>query len=361
MSRMRQSLRHHLRRAACSRSRAPRLLLHGARALAAAVGARLPAPLGGPLLATFAITWRCPLACAMCDLPSRAGREIDDAAIPAWIDAIAALRPAGLGFTGGEPLVRKVVLPAIERAAGHGLVVHLNTSGTGLTPAVAERLVGAGLSSVNVSLDHDRDADHDRLRGRRGSRRAALAALEALAAARDRAGARGLRDLRIQAMMAVSAETVDRVGDVERLAREHGADCLSILPVHDLVAPASAWPADDAVANGLRRTPLENSRAYVEGTLRFLAGEKTPGTCSAPRSGLFLDPTGRVYACTPAATVGDAATRGIAATPDTLASIVHAGLESTVPEGRCERCWWNCHRELDLAIGRGGLRGWTRG
>ncbi len=344
---MRASLRGHLARAVRG-GRVSTLLRAGARAAFARFDRSLPGPLGGPLLATFAVTYRCPLRCAMCDLPARAGDELPDAELPRWIDAIAALRPAGLGFTGGEPLARRATLPALERSVGHGLVTHLNTSGVPVDDRTADRLAAVGLASINVSIDHASPAAHDATRGRDGAFDAALDAVRRLAAARAARGA----SFRLHVVQAVDRDSLESVAALERTVRAAGADALSLLPVHTFPAtpPTAPWPVRPELPSALRDVPLENSRAYLRGIAPFLAGARTPGACSAPRTGLFVDPRGRVFACTPAATTRGA---GLAATPETLAAVVRSGrLGETVPEGRCDRCWWNCHRELDVAIGR---------
>lgn len=346
---MRRSLFWHLA-GAIGRGDLPRLGLAAIRVGAARADLDLAETWRGPLLATFALTWRCPLACAMCDLPARAGCEIGDQDVPRWIDAIAALRPLGLGFTGGEPLVRKAVLfDAIERTARHGIVAHLNTSGVGLTESDADRIAASGIGSVNVSVDHDLAFEHDASRGRDGAFAKALAAIERLASARARNGAR----FRLQVMMAVTAESLPRVGRVRTLALAHGADDLSVLPVHDFQGGSRAntrptlEPSErpDAAPT----TPLENSREYLARIPAFLAGAAMPGTCSAPRTAIFIDPEGELYCCTPGATLGRG---GVKTTPETLGDRVRSGVQAaTAPRDFCDRCWWNCHRELDIAIG----------
>ncbi len=347
---MRASLRHHLW-AELRRGRARGLLRTGWRALAARHDLRLPARWDGPLLATLAVTYRCPLSCRACPVSRRAGAEMPDAALADWVDAIADLAPAGLGFTGGEPLLRRATLPAIEQAVRRRLLVHLNTSGLPIaTPDAAARLLQSGVASINVSVDHPAAKVHDLLRGRDGSQRAALRAVELLAAARGQAGGRP----RIQVVMAVAAATLDAVPALERLARAAGADALSLIPVHDFASAASRrapWPRGRApLPAPLRRARLENSRQYLRGILPFLEGAATPAGCSARRSALYVDPGGRVFPCTPAASAGGP---GATATPTTLAALFRSGrLEQAVRPDLCGRCWWNCHRELDIALGR---------
>lgn len=356
---MRRSLFWHLA-GAIGRGEFGRLAFAAMRAGAARADLDLAEDWRGPLLATFALTWRCPLACAMCDLPARAGAEIADADVPSWIDALSALRPAGLGFTGGEPLLRKAVLfEAIERIARRGIVAHLNTSGVGLGENDAARLAASGLGSVNVSVDHPDATENDRLRGRTGATARALDAVERLAAARAANGA----SFRLQVMMAVDAASLPLVPRLRALALDRGADDLSLLPVHDFAAPSNPRSPSHAVrdphagepaARSAAESPalagrLENSAEYLARIPAFLAGARMPGTCSAPRTAVFVDPTGDLYCCTPGATLGRG---GVKATPDTLASLVRGYAQaSTAPHDFCDRCWWNCHRELDIAIG----------
>src|SRR5690606_30071278 len=160
----------------------------------------------------------------------------------------------------------------------------------------------------------------DAARGREGAFEAALAAVRHLAAARERTGAR----FRLQVVQAVSRDGLAEVRDLERVARESGADALSILPVHEFPPrpPSAPWRRDAPLPEELRGVPLENSARYLRGIVPFLDGARTPGACSAPRTGVFVDPRGRVFACTPAATTRGT---GLAATPETLSSVVRSG------------------------------------
>ena len=346
---MRESLRHHLSR----QIRKGRLLKLGRlwyrsrRLRWDAPRARMP---GGPLLCTLAITYRCPLGCAMCNLPAQARGEMSDEDLPRWVDSIARLGPAGLGITGGEPLLRKALETVLTRAVKHGLVTHLNTSGLGLGRERAERLIATGVDSINISIDHDQAQMHDLWRGRTGAQAAALEAVSHLDAAR----CRQKRTTRVQVMMAVSRETLGNVPALERLSLQAGADALSLLPVHEFPAAIAdpPSPARLELPRELQGPGLENSLAYRQGIVPFLAGAATPGACSAPRSGLFIDPTGRLFPCTPAATARAGGGSSAVATPETLVALYRqGGLADAIPEGRCRRCWWNCHRELDLALG----------
>ncbi|MBI4880293.1 MAG: hypothetical protein HY812_11645 [Planctomycetes bacterium] len=155
-------------------------------------------------------------------------------------------------------------------------------------------------------------------------------------------------------MMAVSAASLGAVPALSRLAREAGADALSLIPVHDFspgAARGAPLPGNAAALPApLRHARLENSSRYLRGILPFLEGAATPAGCSARKAALYVDPRGSVFPCTPAASAGGP---GVPAAPATLAALFRSGqAASAVPPGLCTRCWWNCHRELDIALGR---------
>jgi len=71
-------------------------------------------PLCGPALGTLMVTYRCNFHCAMCDMPLQAAarcsaghREYDTARFREIIGEFAQLGVPGIGFTGGEPLLRQ--------------------------------------------------------------------------------------------------------------------------------------------------------------------------------------------------------------------------------------------------------------
>lgn len=103
------------------------------------------------------VTGACNLACTMClvryrpKIGRRSGamcfhtfREIVDA-----LPELDKLTLQGLG----EPLLAPDLLQMVEYAAARGVRVGFNTNGTFLTPAVSERLIGAELDWLHVSLD----------------------------------------------------------------------------------------------------------------------------------------------------------------------------------------------------------------
>jgi len=129
------------------------------------------------------VTKACNLRCRYCYF-SAAVPEPGEMTRPEYAHlwpAIVAVAPTKLVFTGGEPLLRRGLLDLAGDLAecddGHVVKRCLNTNGTGMTAALARRLVGV-IDEMRVSLDGPREV-HDRVRGH-GSFYAAIAAINML-------------------------------------------------------------------------------------------------------------------------------------------------------------------------------------
>ena len=107
-----------------------------------------------PLMVKIKLTWRCNLACEMCDywrqdLPTPLTTDL----VTRTLDELAALGCRKVHFSGGEPTLRPDLPDLIAHARRLKLRVTLTTNGTLLTRDLARRLVKAGLNSVCVSID----------------------------------------------------------------------------------------------------------------------------------------------------------------------------------------------------------------
>jgi len=311
-----------------------------------------------PLLGTLVVTYRCDLACAMCDLPRRGDRaaEMDTGALQGLLDALADLGVIGVGITGGEPLLRPDLLAIAGHGARRGLLMHLNTNGTLVTDDVASGLADAGVTSVNVSLDAPEAALHDRLRGRDGSFSRVLRAAARLCAV-------GSRPYRVALTCAVGPGNVAQVGALLDRARDLGVDRVGLLPVHDFPADgARAVPAEGrrSFAETLARFRddplLDNSREYLDMFDGAWSGGARPLPCSAPRTSIVVDCYGEVFACVPRNATRQAVGRVVdgKGLRELWRSEAYRGARDALRD--CRACFWNCHTELDLALRRVGGR-----
>ncbi len=117
--------------------------------------------------AIVAITRRCHLQCEHCYEWDRLG-EAETVSVEMLENTIAQLQKMGVGtiqLSGGEPLERFNDLLAILMSAQPTCDFWILTSGVGLTATRASMLADAGLTGVNVSLDHWQPAWHNHFRG----------------------------------------------------------------------------------------------------------------------------------------------------------------------------------------------------
>jgi MoaA/NifB/PqqE/SkfB family radical SAM enzyme len=120
---------------------------------------------GLPWHINIGVTARCNLYCEMCQMPRSRMTEPAPARLLGFLDRLAEWLPPGRTalFTGGEPLLHVRLTDFLARLGARGFKTVVNTNGSLLTPALAVRLIDAGLGAVNFSLD-GLGPTHDRLR-----------------------------------------------------------------------------------------------------------------------------------------------------------------------------------------------------
>src|SRR5438309_11672586 len=107
-----------------------------------------------PLLAHIIPIRRCNLACEYCN-------EFDDFSKPVpletmfrRVDKLGELRTSVITISGGEPLLHPELDQIIGRIREHGIVAGMITNGYLLVPERIERLNGAGLEWLQISIDN---------------------------------------------------------------------------------------------------------------------------------------------------------------------------------------------------------------
>ncbi len=221
-----------------------------------------------PLMVKIKLTWRCNLACEMCDywrqdLPTPLTTDL----VVRTLDELVALGCRKVHFSGGEPTLRPDLPDLIAHARRLRLRVTLTTNGTLLTRELSRQLVKAGLNSVCVSIDSPVRSVHDRIRGMPGAFKQTMAGVRELRRVAERRGVA----LPIRINTVVSRENYDTLDKLPALAHELGAQSLLLMPVDDpsgklwlnkrrlldynrRIAPALA---ERSVALGLMHNPAE--------------------------------------------------------------------------------------------------------
>lgn len=250
----------------------------------------------------LALTNRCPLRCAYCDIPERQTPELTTAEILALVDELADAGVQRLGLWGGEPMVHDGLAEILGRARARGLYTSLDTSGTFVRKRW-DRL--ADLDHLVVSLDGPEEM-HELNRGR-GTYRVALGALRFAAFQAPR-----------KPLWTITVLTRHNLGGIDHVldvCREVGAlATFQVLHHGEAMARGHAHlvPDDadvrDAVRKLLRRkrqgAPIASSSRYLE----YLLGwddyavprlDRPHGdlSCVAGRMYANVDADGAVYPC----------------------------------------------------------------
>jgi pyrroloquinoline quinone biosynthesis protein E len=134
-----------------------------------------------PLSLIAELTYSCPLKCPYCSNPLDYGsdRYRQELTTEEWVRTIeqaAKLGVVQIGFTGGEPLLRKDLTVLVNTSATAGIYSTLVTAGTLLTLDLATQLQDAGLDHVQISIQDSHASASDWIAGTRSHDRKLAAA-----------------------------------------------------------------------------------------------------------------------------------------------------------------------------------------
>lgn len=175
---------------------------------------------GGPLWLLAELTYACPLQCPYCSNPLDLHRYKDELDTATWKRVLREAREIGavqLGFSGGEPLVRRDLEELIAEGRSLGFYTNLITSGVGMDEARVRAFKDAGLDHIQVSFQASSEELNDRMAGT-----AAFAHKLDMARAVKAAGFPMVMNL------VLYRDNIDRVDEVIELALSLGADQLEL-------------------------------------------------------------------------------------------------------------------------------------
>jgi radical SAM protein with 4Fe4S-binding SPASM domain len=123
------------------------------------------------------VTYRCNLRCYFCYQKRPAGVRRKELSLAVWSAVFSQLAHAGtlyMTLTGGEPFMRRDILPMVALARENGFAVSMITNGTLIMRPIVRALADLGIMDIGISLHAADRALHDRLTGKPGSFRSAL-------------------------------------------------------------------------------------------------------------------------------------------------------------------------------------------
>lgn len=138
------------------------------------------AEVSAPYRMDLALTYRCNNDCAHCyNARTRDFAEMDTHDWQKALDHVWDLAIPHVVFTGGEPTLRNDLPELIAYAEKKGLITGLNTNGRRLSDlAYVHTLVDAGLDHVQITLESQNAAIHDRMVGSRGAWKQTVAGIQ---------------------------------------------------------------------------------------------------------------------------------------------------------------------------------------
>lgn len=128
-----------------------------------------PSNVGPPFWLLAELTYDCPLHCPYCSNPTDLGDSKDELSTEQWQKVMSQARAMGavqLGFSGGEPLLRKDLESLVKHGRGLGFYTNLITSGIGLTAKRIAKLKEAGLDHIQISFQGADPEVNDAIAGR---------------------------------------------------------------------------------------------------------------------------------------------------------------------------------------------------
>ena len=121
-----------------------------------------------PLWLLAELTYRCPLQCLYCSNPIDYAKYQNELTTEDWIRVLREGRAMGatqLGFSGGEPLVRKDLVDLAREARQLGYYSNLITSGIGMDEPRIAALKEAGLDHIQLSFQANTPEMNDYIGG----------------------------------------------------------------------------------------------------------------------------------------------------------------------------------------------------
>lgn len=123
-----------------------------------------------PLWLLAELTYRCPLQCPYCSNPLELARYKDELSTDDWLRVLREARALGaaqLGFSGGEPLVRRDLETLIAEGRRLGYYSNLITSGIGMDEDRVAAFKEAGLDHIQISFQASNEELNNFLGGTR--------------------------------------------------------------------------------------------------------------------------------------------------------------------------------------------------
>lgn len=326
--------------------------------------------LAGPFHGAIVVTYKCNLRCPMCFLwkgPGKYDKQHDKKELSTeemfhLIDDFTAIGTAGIGFTGGEPILRPDMLDIIKYTKKKGMATHMSSNGYIIaSKEVARKVVESGLDAIGFSVDGALPETHDAIRGK-GSYNRVLQAIDNIIKLRKELKSK----IKVVVVCVVSNYNVDQLIDLINILKRKGVDHVSFMPFHDIGLFSSGTEnseefkikqekverlnkaVDELINIKKKSKAIENSLAYLKLFKDAFEHKKLPFSCYAGYATVCIGAYGDIYPCFPRMEGEIEKGPNIRQTP-----LKEYWYSSQVKEDRekvraCRECFWNNQTEINL-------------
>ncbi len=282
-----------------------------------------------PLSVTFSCTHRCNLVCIHCQAEnSDTADEIPSKRFVELIDEIADAGCQKIGFTGGEPLIRKDIGEALERCYARGMVTTLVTNGFPVFKYIDQL---EKLSLLFISLDGNQEVN-DRIRGEKSFEKF----LEAVKLAKS-------RHIPVCALTTLTSMNYDVVDEMCKIVEDLGIHWMIGVIQTRFTGFAEQDFKQGQLEKMLERVSkvknLRTSKTYMD----FVLGKRAMSKCFAGIGYAIIAPTGKIFPCFPAQ-FDHASYSGISVLDRNFGE---AFQELPLYRATCDTCALACHIETN--------------
>ena len=273
--------------------------------------------LTGPLHATIFCTYACNLRCYFCGLPdlnkeniSRGEKELSTEEMFILVRDLAAIKTTAIGFTGGEPMIRRDMPNILEKAVKLNILVHLSSNGYAFRSLDSTRdILDIGVHATSISVDSSSAGTHDKMRGMKGSFDLVMKGIENINTVKSS----HKNKISLTTTTILTDENLDEVEPLIKLLRENYVSQIGFIPGHNFIwddeqkiMKCTSMIKDEKKANAVidflikshqSYKDIENTPQYLNLMRQFIMGKPMPYDCYAGYATLAVDSWGNIFPC----------------------------------------------------------------
>ncbi len=297
--------------------------------------------------------------------------ELNTEEVKNVIDDYAYIGASGLGFTGGEPLLRDDIYELIVYAKKKRLITHISSNGMIVNEKIAQKLLDSGLDAIGFSLDGATEKTHDSIRGINGSYKKVMEAISIF----NNLNKQNKKKIIIVVVTLVSAINIEEILDIVSLLKQRHVDKISFIPFHDIGILGDGKPnmskheikkedihkldriIDELLKIKKQEPIIDSSENYLRLFKHCFRGKSLPVTCYAGYATMSIDPYGYMYPCFPMLEIG-ATNKTVNVRDMQLREYWKSNELQEIRDSLkdCRKCFWNNQTEVNLLFKAGKVK-----